>query len=68
MKPLPFYSNNLSCENEEQVFSYLISKLKPSNTLWSYFINWEKVFANTNELELELELHSLNYLIGKDNL
>ena len=33
--------------------------------LWSYFVNWEKVIANTKKIEIELNI--LNYLIGKSN-
>ena len=42
-----------------------MSSLKPSNTLWSYFVNWEKVFENTKKIEMSLNV--LNYLIGKDD-
>lgn len=62
---LNFYKEVLNCKNEDQVFDYLISSLKPSNTLWSYFVNWEKVFENTKKIELSLNI--LNYLIGKDD-
>lgn len=62
---LNFYNDVLNCKNEEQVFDYLLSTLKPSNILWSYFVNWEKVFENTSKNEISL--NTLNYLIGKDN-
>lgn len=65
MKNLDFYKEKLGCENEDAVFDYLISNLKPSNTLWSYFVNWEKVLDNTSEIEMAL--NTLNYLIGKEN-
>lgn len=65
MKDLQFYSDTLGCKNDNQVFEYLISNLKPSNRLWSYFVNWEKVFENTRKIEINLNL--FNYLIGKDN-
>ena len=65
MKNLKFYKTALNCETEDQVFDFLISNLKPSNTIWSYFVNWEKVFTNTKQIELAL--NNLNYLIGKDN-
>ncbi len=57
MKNLKFYKTVLKCDTEDQVFKFLISNLKPSNTEWSYFVNWEKVFANTKQIEL-----ALNYL------
>ena len=65
MKNLSFYKTALNCNTEDQIFDFLISNLKPSNTIWSYFVNWEKVFANTKQIELTL--NNLNYLIGKDN-
>lgn len=65
MKYFSFYSDILKCENNDQVFDYLISNFKPSNMLWSYFVNWEKVFDNTKEIELSLNI--FNYLIGKEN-
>jgi len=65
MKELSFYREVLGCNTEDDVFNYIISNLKPSNIIWSYFVNWEKVFDNTREIELVL--NNLNYLIGKDN-
>ena len=65
MKNLKFYKTALGCKTEDQVFDFLISNLKPSNTIWSYFVNWEKVFTNTKQIELAL--NNLNYLIGKDD-
>ncbi|MBD3359265.1 MAG: restriction endonuclease [Candidatus Buchananbacteria bacterium] len=65
MKNLSFYKENLNCETEDEVFDFLITNLKPSNMLWSYFVNWEKVLHNTKQIELAL--NSLNYLIGKDD-
>lgn len=64
MKFLDTY-RSLNLSTEDDVFSYLISSLKPSNTLWSYFVNWEKVLRNTSSIEIELNL--LNYLIGKED-
>lgn len=65
MKNLDFYKTKLNCQTKESVFNFLISELKPSNRIWSYFVNWEKVFNNTREIEIAL--NNLNYLIGKDN-
>jgi type II restriction enzyme len=65
MKFISFYKDVLKCEDDDQVFDYLISNLKPSNTLWSYFVNWEKVFENARKIELYLNV--LNYLVGKEN-
>jgi type II restriction enzyme len=65
MKNIAFYKSILNLETEDQVFDFLISSLKPSNTIWSYFVNWEKVLKNTKQIELAL--NALNYLIGKEN-
>lgn len=65
MKNLSFYNETLKCKNEDEVFYFLIANLKPSNMLWSYFVNWEKVLRNTKQIELAL--NNLNYLIGKDD-
>jgi type II restriction enzyme len=63
LKNLDFYKNILNCRTEDEIFNYFIDKLKPSNRLWSYFVNWEKVFKNTRKIEIAL--NNLNYLIGK---
>ena len=65
MKNLAFYSDVLKCKNDDEVFDSFVSNLKPSNMLWSYFVNWEKVLKNTKQIELAL--NNLNYLIGKDD-
>ena len=65
MKYLPIYNELFGCKNEEEVFEFFIQNLKPSNNLWSYFVNWGKVFDNVREIEINLNL--LNYLVGKQN-
>ncbi|MBF0458709.1 MAG: type II restriction endonuclease [Nitrospirae bacterium] len=65
MKYLSFYNNVLRCKDNDDVFNFLITNLKPSNMLWSYFVNWDKVLRNTKRVELAL--NNLNYLIGKDD-
>ncbi len=65
MKYINFYKDVLGCEENDQIFDHIISALKPSNRLWSYFVNWEKVFRNTKEIELSL--NTLNYLVGKED-
>lgn len=64
MKYLETYKR-LDLNDEDTIFNYLISSIKPSNTLWTYFVNWEKVFRNTSAIEVELNI--LNYLIGKED-
>ena len=61
MKFLNFYKEILKCNSEDDVFSYLISNLKPSILLWSYFVNWDKVFFNAKKIEIAL--NNFNYLI-----
>jgi len=65
MKYIGFYGGVLKCNSVNEVFDYLIDNLKPSVLLWSYFVNWEKVFKNTRNIEIAL--NKLNFLIGKDN-
>jgi type II restriction enzyme len=65
MKNLDFYENVLNCNNKDEVFEYITKNLKPSILLWSYFVNWGKVFENTKKIEIAL--NNLNYLIGKKN-
>lgn len=65
MKFLSFYRDKLNCSNEDDVFHYLVENLKPSILLWSYFVNWDKVFENTKKIEVAL--NNLNYLIGKSD-
>ncbi len=47
-------------------FKNLIGTLKNSIKTWEYFVNWEKVFDNSSELEIIL--NKLNYLLGKEDL
>lgn len=63
MKFFDFYKDVLNCNNEDEVFAFLLENLKSSNHLWSYFVDWEKVDYNLREIEISLNL--LNYLIGK---
>jgi len=65
MKLLDFYKRTLNCHTPDEVFDYFIENLKPSILLWSYFVNWEKVFLNTKNIEVAL--NNLNYLIGKED-
>jgi len=47
-------------------FNHLVSTFKSSIKTWDYFVNWNKVFANS--ADLEIALNKLNYLLGKDDL
>ena len=64
MKYLNFYKNKGI--DKDNVFNYFISNIKMSIKTWPYFVNWEKVSLNVDELKIELNI--LNSLIGCDNL
>lgn len=66
MKLNEIYKNRISCETPNEVFNYLIKTLQQSNRTWDYFINWDKVFSNLDEIEISL--NTLNVIIGKDNI
>ncbi len=53
-------------EKTTDTFNYLLNTLKDSIKGWDYFVNWDKVKANTREIEIQLNM--LNYLIGKENI
>jgi type II restriction enzyme len=40
--------------------------LKDTITTWDYFVKWAKVFDNVREIEIDL--NTLNYLVGKDDI
>lgn len=45
---------------------FFISNLKSNNRIWTYFVDWNKVFDNARQIEIEL--NCLNYLIDKVDL
>lgn len=47
-------------------FLDLIDSLRNSIKTWEYFVNWDKVFSNSSEMEIIL--NKLNYLLGKGDL
>jgi type II restriction enzyme len=49
----------------DSAFTAFVETLRPSLKLWEYFVNWDKVFKNTRELEIQLNLW--NFLLGKDD-
>jgi type II restriction enzyme len=49
----------------ERAFDNFVETLRPSLKLWDYFVNWDKVFRNTREIEIHLNLW--NFLLGKDD-
>jgi len=66
MKYLPFFLDNINCKNADEVFNYFDSSLNSSITLWNYFVNWGKVLGKVKDVEVDL--NTLNYLIGKENV
>jgi type II restriction enzyme len=66
MKYSSIFKKKIGCNNEREVFAYLINNLNDSIRYWDYFVNWKKVIGNTKDLEIDLNI--LNYLIGKDNI
>lgn len=66
MKYSSIFKKRIGCDNEKEVFAYLINNLNDSIRYWDYFVNWEKVIGNTKDLEVDLNI--LNYLIGKENI
>jgi hypothetical protein len=46
-------------------FNELVKTFKSSIKTWDFFVNWNKVFRNSKELEIIL--NKLNYLLGKEN-
>jgi len=49
----------------EQGFEDFFKTLRPSLKLWDFFVNWDKVFRNTKQIEIHLNIW--NYLLGKPN-
>jgi type II restriction enzyme len=66
MKFSPTFEKCLGCKNSDEVFSYLMANLNDSITYWDYFVNWPKVVGNVKELEIDL--NTLNYLVGKTDV
>ncbi|MEJ9280620.1 type II restriction endonuclease [Ureibacillus thermosphaericus] len=58
--------NEYTSLTKEERFDYLIETLSPTNRTSDYYVNWNKVYQNTKEIEIYL--HLLNYLIGKNEI
>ena len=56
----------LNCKNAEKVFDYLLDNLKETVKSWDYFVNWDKVQKNYNDIKLYL--HMLDTLVGSKNV
>ena len=66
MKYSKVFKDKLNCNNADEVFNYLIDNLKETIKTWDYFVNWNKVIRNYQDVETSLNL--LNTLIGKENI
>lgn len=56
----------LNLQSEDLLFDKITQSFKEKITQWDYFVNWNKVFANLEPIEKELNL--LNFLIGKEDI
>ena len=65
MKHLNFYLREYNTDKSNDVLQEFINTLSPSNKTWSYFVDWQKVKANMESLEMEINI--LNCLIGKSD-
>jgi DpnII restriction endonuclease. len=64
MKYIQFYNN--TGIDKDCVFHEFIKNLKSSIKVWDYFVNWDKVNANVDNIKIELNI--LNSLIGSTNI
>lgn len=62
MKPLDLH-HTLGITEPDAAFRYLSDTFGDAVRQWSFFVNWDKVFRNTREQEIYLNLW--NVLIGK---
>ena len=65
MKESDFYAGAYGADSEDAVFDVLLNNLKPGNMAWNYFVDWDKVLKNADNLKSDLEI--LNSLIGRDD-
>lgn len=66
MKSLNIYKNKYLLQDEDSIFNFLTTTLTDSIKYWDYFVNWNKVKKNVSDLEIDL--NTLNYLVGKENI
>ena len=66
MKYSTVFSREFGCSTPDAVFEKLLDTLSDSIKGWDYLVNWEKVIRETRSIEMDL--HTLNYLVGKDNM
>ena len=59
------FNEYLSSQVDDKL-DYFFSTLSVTNRTPEYYVNWDKVRRETKAFELEL--HTLNYLIGKEDI
>jgi len=57
--------SNTGIGTVDEAFDDFLATLRPSIKLWDYFVNWDKVSRNTNEMAVYLD--HLNCLLGSSN-
>ncbi|KXT75639.1 type II restriction endonuclease [Streptococcus sp. DD12] len=58
--------NDYAIKTSRERLDIFLTSLSVTNRTPEYYVNWEKVESKTKEYELEL--NTLNYLIGKENI
>ena len=53
-------------KNKDLKFDFFIKTLSNTNRTPDYYVNWNKVLQNKKEVELQL--NTLNHLIGKEDI
>ncbi len=53
-------------KTDDEIFNFIVSTFKDKITTWDYFVDWQKVLANIEKIETELNI--LNTLIGKTDI
>jgi hypothetical protein len=64
VKRLSLY-DRLGLDTDKDVFNFLMATLSDAIRTWDYFVNWDKVFRNSRELEVQLGIW--DYLLGKED-
>jgi len=64
MRRLSVY-DRLQLDTNDDVFNFLMDTLSDAIRTWDYFVNWDKVFQNSRELEVQLGIW--DYLLGKED-
>jgi type II restriction enzyme len=52
--------------SDSDIFSYLLANMKDTIRTYDFFVAWEKVITNVNNIDVALNI--INSLIGKDNI